>query len=72
MLKVNSCSDAEKIERIIAPMSSASCNLNPIHTSFIKACRAKIDPTLALIVNLSLEGAEVSDSLKNACIRPLL
>ena len=59
--------DAEEIERIIASMSSASRN-----PSLIKACRAEIALTHARIVNLSLEGAEVPDSLKNACIRPLL
>ena len=61
-----------EIELLLSKTSSASCELDPMHTILIKACKNEIAPIITNIVNLSLAGQEVPISLKNAVVRPLL
>ena len=61
-----------EIEHCLSSSSPASCELDPIHTALLKQCKKEIAPIITSIVNLSLKGEEVSTSLKNAVVRPLL
>ena len=62
----------KEIEEIISSSNATTCILDPIHTKLLKLCKHEIAPVITQIVNLSLDGAEVPTSLKNAAIRPLL
>jgi len=61
-----------EIAAVIMNMSSATCELDPMQTSFVKECKYSLFPVIAKIVNLSIRLAYVPTILKNALINPLI
>ena len=61
----------EEVRKIISSPSK-SCSLDPIPTSILKLCLDELAPVLTLVVNTSLEFADISPELKRAFVLPLL
>jgi hypothetical protein len=58
--------------KIINTMSSATCDLDPIPTNLVKKCIQAFLPIITLIVNMSLNTANVPNDLKKALIIPII
>ena len=65
--------EEEEIIKTIKSMSSATCELDPIPTKFVKdECLETLVPAIATIVNDSLSTGVFPSSFKNALVKPLL
>jgi hypothetical protein len=62
----------EEIRGIIANLSSASCQLDPITTPLLKQCVNPLLDILTKIVNMSLKSGVFPHCLKHALVRPTL
>ncbi len=62
---------ASEIVCILNKMPNKSCSLDAIPTWVIKDCAEHLAPCISLIVNASLESADMPDILKHAIIKPL-
>ena len=64
--------DSNDIRKIILNSKSTTCELDPIPTTFLKACIDTLLPVITRIVNLSMQTGCVPLSLKQAVVHPLL
>jgi hypothetical protein len=60
------------LSKLITPLASKSCDLDPIPGMAMKQCFGTLLPTICTIVNLSLCTGVVPSQLKEAVIHPLL
>ena len=64
--------DVDLITKLVEKSASKSCSLDHIPTELLKLHIDVLAPVLCDLVNTSLPNAEVSDSFKEAKLRPLL
>ena len=64
-----SCSDLSKL---ISPLASKSCDLDPVPGRILKSCFDILLPTINKIVNFSLSSGKFPTNLKKAIIKPVL
>ena len=67
-----SCVTEADIKKIVQDSPSKSCGLDLIPTSLLKTLIEPLAPVLTKIVNLSLQGGVVPDTLKSAIATPLI
>ncbi len=63
---------SQDIHDVIMQLSSASCKLDPIPSWLVKTCCLELIPSIAKIVNLSLQEGRVPDHWKIALLKPNL
>ena len=63
---------AETIKRIVLSTASKSCENDPIPTQIVKDCISKLLPAITCMVNQSLNEGHLSDTWKEALVRPKL
>uniref|UniRef100_A0A3B1IUE7 Reverse transcriptase domain-containing protein n=1 Tax=Astyanax mexicanus TaxID=7994 RepID=A0A3B1IUE7_ASTMX len=61
-----------ELHKIITQLSSATCTLDPIPTSFFKQILESVIQNVLEIINCSLDTGTVPDALKVAVVKPLL
>ena len=61
-----------EVRKIIAKSPTKSCSLNPAPTWMVKDSVDELIPMVTILVNLSLQSANVPDSMKQALVTPLL
>ena len=62
----------QELAKILAKMSTATCELDPMPSSLVKKNLDVILPTLVILVNRSLQSGTFPSELKSAVVRPLL
>jgi len=62
----------QSVSKIITKAKSATCQLDPIPTSLVKANEQLLTPLITKIVNKSLESGVFFDDWKTAIVQPLL
>ena len=62
----------DELRNIIKQSPNKHCHLDPLPTCVFKECIDVLLPTIVNIINTSMSMGEVSESLKNAIITPLL
>ena len=62
----------EEIKKIIMKSPSRTCSLDPLPTHLLKECVDELISPITKIVNMSLAGSEVPNTLKEAIVTPLL
>ena len=62
----------DEVKKLLTKTSSATCALDPLPTPLLKECSSVLLPILTKIINLSLSGAEVPLTMKQALVKPLL
>ena len=61
-----------EVRKIIAKSPTKSCSLDPAPTWMVKDSVDELIPMVTILVNLSLQSANVPDSMKQALVTPLL
>ena len=61
-----------RVRKIIAKSPTKSCSLDPAPTWIVKDSLEELIPMVMILVNLSLQSANVPDSMKQALVTPLL
>ena len=64
--------DEEVISGYVNNLCTKSCALDPIPSSVFQRCEHRLVPVITRIVNLSLQGGQLSDRFKVGVIKPLL
>ncbi|KAK6187422.1 hypothetical protein SNE40_005455 [Patella caerulea] len=62
----------DEIRETIQKSASKSCSLDPLPTWILKKSEVELIPVITQIVNTSLVGAEVCETLKTAHVTPLI
>ena len=62
----------QDVGRIVKKSATKSCILGPVPTNLLKEHHDDYIPTLADIINNSLQHGKFPDKLKNAAVQPLL
>ena len=60
------------ISAYVNNLCTKSCALDPIPSSVFQRCEHRLVPVITRIVNLSLQGGQLSDRFKVGVIKPLL
>ena len=71
-LNVFSAVTESEIRKIIAKSPTKSCSLDPAPTWMVKDSVDELIPMVTILVNLSLQSANMPDSMKQALVTPLL
>ena len=71
-LNVFSAVTESEVRKIIAKSPTKSCSLDPAPTWIVKDSVDELIPMVTILVNLSLQSANVPDSMKQALVTPLL
>ena len=71
-LNVFSAVTESEVRKIIAKSPTKSCSLDPAPTWMVKDSVDELIPMVTILVNLSLQSANVPDSMKQALVTPLL
>ena len=71
-LNVFSAVTESEVRKIIAKSPTKSCSLDPAPTWMVKDSVDELIPTVTILVNLSLQSANMPDSMKQALVTPLL
>ena len=71
-LNVFSAVTESEIRKIIAKSPTKSCSLDPAPTWMVKDSVDELIPMVTILVNLSLQSANMPDSMKQAFVTPLL
>ena len=71
-LNVFSAVTESEVRKIIAKSPTKSCSLDPTPTWMVKDSVDELIPLVTILVNLSLQSANVPDSMKQALVTPLL
>ena len=71
-LNVFSAVTKSEVRKIIAKSPTKSCSLDPAPTWIVKDSVDELIPMVTILVNLSLQSANVPDSMKQALVTPLL
>ena len=66
------CPPLSTLLKILLPLASKCCELDPVPSSILLDCLDLLGPVIWKIVNLSLETSFMPTELKQAVIRPLL
>ena len=66
------CPPLSSLLKILRPLASKCCELDPVPSSILLDCLDLLDPVIWKIVNLSLETSFMLTELKQAVIRPLV
>ena len=62
----------QEVKEVVMKAPNKSCSLDPIPTSLVKSCIDELAPSLASIVNCSLQSAVFPSTFKEAIVTPLL
>ena len=62
----------QEVKEVVMKAPDKSCSLDPIRTSLVKSCIDELAPSLASIVNCSLQSAVSPSTFKEAIVTPLL
>ena len=60
------------LSELIHKAKSTTCQLDPLHTTLVKACLPSISPMITKMMNSSLTSGNVPPTLKMAVITPIL
>ena len=60
------------IQEVISDLASKSCELDPMHTNFLKSNIDAVTPIICHIVNKSMSEGIFPDDLKGGIVQPLL
>ena len=71
-LNVFSAVTESEVRKIISKSPTKSCSLDPAPTWMVKDSVDELIPMVTILVNLSLQSANVPDSMKQALVTPLL
>ena len=71
-LNVFSAVTEREFRKIIAKSPTKSCSLDPAPTWMVKDSVDELIPMVTILVNLSLQSANMPDSMKQALVTPLL
>ena len=71
-LEILKPTDTDEVQSLLRRLPPKSCPLDPVPTILLKDCSSTFAPIISLIVNLSIDQANVPPCLKTAYITPLL